>query len=492
VAQQAEARARAEAAGTEQVDYSGVDIPGELPRDVQTSGDTIDYSHVAVPGEENVNVGSETADRRTRIKGNRAALKERIAEREALDPSKIQVEETRAPMEVDELPVQEIDVHGVREERTRSASENTDATARLVAALSEEKPAQGTAKALGLAPDRAVQKDEAFTGREQRVDLNNTEGRAKAMRAQLGRIAAVNTWAKLDPKDVPEAVREEYFKRGGDAGKSDVLPKLAEFYQKLTGRPINETRHIEVPNETASARQRASTDAKAAIDNAQRSEPERAAVSAKPEDTARAEQVAQAQGDAAAGRANEAVQKGSGSAEGVNPIAAAVVRFGGKEYEGATHIEAIKKAIADGVPTEKKPSGVVVPKLGEGDSINLFRTREGKTITRDDAETLVGAKRTEDMPPLRPSAKEAADVMARSESPELPPVFKIPGEANALANQEVPAFLKAGAPKPKSKQSGKPPAAELKKGLLMAKGMPKRATPKGSPPAAPLFKAKAR
>lgn len=95
--------------------------------------------------------------------------------------------------------------------------------------------------------------------------------------------------------------------------------------------------------------------------------------------------------------------------EPVNPIEAAVVRFGGKEYEGATHIEAIKKAVADGVPLRADGKTPVLNQEA-GDTINLFRTNEGKTITRDQAHELVGAKRTEDMRP-----------MAKSEPSEPPP-----------------------------------------------------------------------
>lgn len=81
-----------------------------------------------------------------------------------------------------------------------------------------------------------------------------------------------------------------------------------------------------------------------------------------------------------------------------SPVSAAVVRFGGKEYDGPNHFLAIQKAIKDGT-VPKDENGKV--KLGKGDTINLFRTRDGKIISRDEAGKLTGAKRTEEMPPLQ-------------------------------------------------------------------------------------------
>lgn len=85
--------------------------------------------------------------------------------------------------------------------------------------------------------------------------------------------------------------------------------------------------------------------------------------------------------------------KGSLDGDGIQ---SAVVRLGGKEFEGKTHIEAIKKAQAEG-KLLTGPDGR--PRLGPGDTINLFRTKHGELITRDQAGERFGGKRTEDLPP---------------------------------------------------------------------------------------------
>jgi hypothetical protein len=76
------------------------------------------------------------------------------------------------------------------------------------------------------------------------------------------------------------------------------------------------------------------------------------------------------------------------------PDIRAVVRFGGQEFDGANHIEAMKKAADAGMLDLSNP------KLNRamGDSIDLFRTPEGKLITRDEAGTMYGGKRSEDLP----------------------------------------------------------------------------------------------
>ncbi len=90
-------------------------------------------------------------------------------------------------------------------------------------------------------------------------------------------------------------------------------------------------------------------------------------------------------------------------------IESAIVRFGGEEFSGSTHIEAIKKAIDAGVPTRTTESGMKVPILdkAKGDTIDLFKTKWGQTITRDEAGRMTGAKRTEDMPAGAMAPKEA-------------------------------------------------------------------------------------
>jgi len=72
----------------------------------------------------------------------------------------------------------------------------------------------------------------------------------------------------------------------------------------------------------------------------------------------------------------------------------AVVRFGGKEFDGATHIEAMKKAAAAGLLDLK------APKLNRemGDTIDLFSVPGKGILTRDEVGALYdGAKRTEDL-----------------------------------------------------------------------------------------------
>ena len=76
---------------------------------------------------------------------------------------------------------------------------------------------------------------------------------------------------------------------------------------------------------------------------------------------------------------------------------AAVVRFGGKDFESTNHFIGIKQAMDEGlVPME---NGRV--KKGPDDSIDLFKLKDGTLITRDQAGELFGAKRTEDMPGVK-------------------------------------------------------------------------------------------
>ena len=140
--------------------------------------------------------------------------------------------------------------------------------------------------------------------------------------------------------------------------------------------------------------------------------------------------------------------------EPANPIVAAVVRFGGKDYEGTTHIEAIKKAVADGVPL--RPDGKT-PVLNQeaGDTINLFKTNEGKVITRDEAGELVGAKRTEEMPAMGEKAAETP-------KPEEPPV-KTKGKKGKAKPAEAPKPAEAGAPGEPPPEAPAAPAAKAAK-----------------------------
>lgn len=77
-----------------------------------------------------------------------------------------------------------------------------------------------------------------------------------------------------------------------------------------------------------------------------------------------------------------------------NPVVSAVVRFGGKEYDNPMHFMGIKQALEEGTLT-RDANGKLV--LGPTDSINLFRLKDGRLITRDQAGEMFGAKRTEDL-----------------------------------------------------------------------------------------------
>jgi len=80
-----------------------------------------------------------------------------------------------------------------------------------------------------------------------------------------------------------------------------------------------------------------------------------------------------------------------------SPIKAAVVRFGGEEFDARTHIEAFKQAEAAGAVPRDREGRI---SLGPNDSYNLFRLRDGTLVTRDEAERIGGAKRTEELPPM--------------------------------------------------------------------------------------------
>jgi hypothetical protein len=257
---------------------------------------------------ETIEMGSEAGARHERMVANRQTIRDRIAEREQ-QPS-------TEGMTVEEIPhTQEIDVHGVPEEKGGANVRNVeDANSRLAAAAKsgEEGPAQMTARLLGLPTDSAVQRDPSFTGREQPVKLNTTEARVKALRGLFGNIKQLTTWAKLEPKDLPTALRDEWNAR---KGVSDVKTKLAEAYKAMTGREIHEPIKQEVFNESASTRQSASVAAKAASEERARAESERAANAGKPQAAASAEEVAQAQRDAGTGREAAPTQESAGAGE---------------------------------------------------------------------------------------------------------------------------------------------------------------------------------
>ena len=142
------------------------------------------------------------------------------------------------------------------------------------------------------------------------------------------------------------------------------------------------------------------------------------------EDAARVEQVAQAQGDAqsqrGAGRATQeelaagrllsgdesalapaTTKQAQAKAQGKNVdyfpkskvIRSAVVKFGGQTFDGANHLEALKKA---------KDAGAISivdgkVKTQPGDDYNLFRLKNGEIVSRAHVEELTGAGRTEDI-----------------------------------------------------------------------------------------------
>lgn len=107
----------------------------------------------------------------------------------------------------------------------------------------------------------------------------------------------------------------------------------------------------------------------------------------------------------------------------------AVVRFGGKEFDGATHIEAIKKAAAEGLVD------LNAPKLNRdmGDTIDLFRVPGKGVRTRDEVGALYdGAKRTEDL-----RAGEAAR-QAEADAPVATTVESVPsGKAGDYIDKGV-------------------------------------------------------
>jgi hypothetical protein len=98
-----------------------------------------------------------------------------------------------------------------------------------------------------------------------------------------------------------------------------------------------------------------------------------------------------AQDAAAVARALGADQLQSADSLASNPITSAVVRFGGKEYDGPIHAVAINAARKDGQ--------TIKINRDQGDRIDLFRRKDGSVITKAEAEKLGSATlKSEEMP----------------------------------------------------------------------------------------------
>lgn len=89
---------------------------------------------------------------------------------------------------------------------------------------------------------------------------------------------------------------------------------------------------------------------------------------------------------------------------------AAVVRFGGKEFDATNHFLGIKQAMDEGL-VGKDENGWV--KKGPDDTMDLFRLKDGTLIDRNQAGELFGAKRSEEMPG-RDGMPEDADMMRQT------------------------------------------------------------------------------
>jgi len=100
-----------------------------------------------------------------------------------------------------------------------------------------------------------------------------------------------------------------------------------------------------------------------------------------------------------------------------SPVASAVVRMGGKEYEAPNHVLALKQAMAEGM-VPKDAQGRV--KLNPGDTANLFKLKDGRIVTRDEVgEMMGGAKRTEDIAVKVKDLREAAQEQKMKTEPLL-------------------------------------------------------------------------
>ncbi|MGH8713382.1 MAG: hypothetical protein ACREYB_05185 [Casimicrobiaceae bacterium] len=200
----------------------------------------------------------------------------------------------------------------------------------------------------------------------------------------------------------------------------------AEFYPQETGAALTDAtvRHVEaagpgIPadpytrNANVAAVEKAIDDMLSGrpVDVSQQIDPERASFVADPHAAAFRDQVTaiakdtigelpgdreEEHGPAIQDAQRMQAEAGFGAAD-ENQIAAAVVRFGGKEFDAPTHIAAIKQAMAEGL-LQRTATGKIT--LGENDSINLFRLKDGSLVTRDEAAALTGAKRTEELPTL--------------------------------------------------------------------------------------------
>lgn len=117
---------------------------------------------------------------------------------------------------------------------------------RLRAAQAEERPAQGTARNLGLLRESpivveggaqySITKQERQQWLKQRIPTLS-QGMRSAM-------------LSLSPNELADALREVWHAKGGEAGKQLYLPQIEAAYAELTKKDIRETRTVESGDRT--------------------------------------------------------------------------------------------------------------------------------------------------------------------------------------------------------------------------------------------------
>lgn len=295
--------------------------------------------------------------------------------------------------------------------------------ARLQAAKNEEAPGQGTARALGLLKDKpTIATVDASGGAK--FDYVKQD-RVKWLNAVLGRTDTKNSLtvklADLEPTQLSDALRQVWHEKGGEAGPQ-YLQRVELLYKQLTGKDVRESASVQegtrrAPKATVELLGKRVAD-EAASENAVKAdagtESKPAASQARTEDAARVDEVAQAPGNADAGRGNSEAAQGKGeldlaatmALQGAQKVTASTIRVGGKEFDAPVHGAALNKAIDAGVLRKNPSGGYLVKENGawrkfsadKGDDYGLFRLNDGSVVSREDATKLTGEKKSEDMP----------------------------------------------------------------------------------------------
>jgi len=208
----------------------------------------------------------------------------------------------------------------------------------------------------------------------------------------------------LTPKPLTAQEKAQITKRQGDLFKPQKPMTKAQIKAQEDAAKLLTKR---VTDEAASAD---------ATEAGKGTKPESTSGEARSKNAASVDQVAQEKGDANAGRGDSEAAKGEGDldpkatfglqGEDTRKVVSASIRVGGQEFDAPVHGAALNKAVEAGA-LRKNPNGGWLVKDGnawrkfdatKGDDYGLFRTDDGKLVSREEATSITGKKQSEQMP----------------------------------------------------------------------------------------------